>query len=138
MSGLFAPSGRLAHRIAEQQNQLSSIDEIAEHARWTHHILDELKDALEQADPKIKYEQATLDPNVETVVRYEEGRYRYAIFTTDTAGTQINVQVMSGFTFKITTTAPGWVSLDLPPGTRLFSGDANRHVILVRMSNLKV
>lgn len=138
MSSIFSSPARRAHTIATQEANLSRIDEIAEHARWTHHILDELKDALEQADPKIKYEQATLDPNQEVIVRYEAGRYRYAIYTTETAGTAINVQLMSGFTFKITTTAPGWLALDYPPGTRLFSGDANRHVVLVRMSNLKV
>jgi hypothetical protein len=134
---MFAKSPSLAQRIAEQAD-LDKIDETAAHARAMHRILEELQDALEQANPKIKYEQATLDPNQEVIVRYEEGRYRYAIYTTETAGTSINVQLMSGFTFKIVTTGPTWLALDYPPGTRLFSGDANRHVILVRISNLKV
>ena len=138
MSLLFSSAPHKAHQIAEQEEQLSRIDEVAEHARYLHLLMSEIKDAIEYNDPNVKTEQATLDPVQEVIVRYEEKRCRYAIYTTDTTGTSIGVQLMSGFQFKITTTAPGWVPLDLPPGTRLYSGDASRHVVLVRMSNLKV
>lgn len=132
----FGRQPTLAERLAEQA-QLEKIDATAEHAAAMHRILDELKDALEQADPMIKYDTGTLDPNQEIVVRYEPGRYRYAIYTTDTAGTAFIAQ-WAGKQWKITTTAPGWQALDYPPGTLLYSGDANRHFILIRMSNLKV
>lgn len=133
----YADPLRRSHLIADQEAALPRAEQAAEHLRAIHEILEELKHAIDAADPNIKYEQLTLDPNVENILRYE-GRYRYALFTTDTAGTKINIQLWSGFQFQIATTAPGWVSLDLPAGSKLFSGDANRHVVIARMSNLKV
>lgn len=135
---MFAKMPRLAHQIAEQDRQLSKIEQIAEHARWTQHFLEEIKEGVETSNPLIKYWQETLDPDQEVLVRYEPGRHRYAIYTTDAAGTKINVALFTGAVFLIQTTAPGWLGLDYPPGSRLYSGDANRHVILVRSSNLKV
>ena len=134
----FAQTPHQAHLIAENTERQDKLDKIAEQVRWTHRIHDELKDALESADPKIKYWQETLDPLSEVIVRYEPGRHRYAIYTTDAGGTKINVALMSGFQFLIQTTAPQWLALDFPPGTKLWSGDATRHVVLVRSSNLKV
>lgn len=137
MSQLFGSPLKRAHQIAQQEAQLSRADETAEHLRWLHHWIEEAQAALTAADPNPKFEGGTLDPNQEIVVRYEKGRYRYAIYTTDTAGTKVMAQWM-GKQWTITTTGPGWVELDYPPGTLLYSGDANRHMILIRMSNLKV
>lgn len=136
--GLFGPQASQAHQIADLADldpSINKVDQIAEHARWTHHFLGEIKDALEQADPSIKYESATLDPLQEVVVRYERGRYRYAICSTE-ANLQVKAQ-WAGKQWTVTYVNPGWQALDYPPGTLLTSGDANRHFIIVRMSNLK-
>lgn len=136
MANLFASPGRLAHRIAQQENQLDDAAETAEHSRHIHALLEEVKEALAYADPHVKTWQETLDPVQEVIVRYEEGRSRYAIYSSESGGTLVKVQSITGVTFTIQLTAPGWRALDLPPGAKLYSGDANRHTVMVRASNL--
>lgn len=125
-------------RVDAAERQLLLMERLAAQNEAIQKLMETRWAGLQSADPAPLFSQATLDPIKEVTVRYEQGRWRYAIYTTDTDGTMINVQLFSGFTFTISTTAPGWLGLDYPPGTRLYSGDANRHVILVRASNLNV
>lgn len=136
MQRLFSSPDRRAHQLAHQEEQLDRVSQIAEHSQATHHILEEVQEALQQADPNLKYSPETLDPSTEVIVRYEGGRWRYAICTTE-ANCMVTA-VWAGKSWTITYVNPGWQALDYPPGTRLYSGDANRHFIIARMSNLKV
>lgn len=126
--------GLSPHQIAEQDLPLSKDAQAAEHLREMHRFMEEVKDAVVANDPMIKYEPQTLDPNQEVIIRYE-GRYRYAIRTTE--ANQVVTYGWGAKTWNETYAAPGWQPLDLPAGTRMLSGDANRHFIIVRMSNLK-
>lgn len=120
--------------IPEGTNIAKMDERAAEHEAFAR-LMREVLDALSAADPKPMFRLDWLDPTVPVEVRYEPGRWRYAIYTTDATGTKVQVQAL-GTTWTIQTSAPGWVALDLPGGTRLWSGDANRHAILVRASNL--
>lgn len=126
-----------ARPIVQQAAEIARYEKEAAEREALRQLLHELKDALDSADPNPKFDVATLDPVVWVTLRYEPGRYRYAIYTTDAAGTKVQVTAL-GTTWTIQTTGPGWVPLDLPAGTRLMSGDANRHTIITRASNLKV
>lgn len=124
-------------RVAYETRQLELMDRIATHNEQIAEFLRAWRAGIQASDPAPKFWQETLDPVKEVVVRYE-GRARYAIYTTTTSGTKIKVALFSGFVFEVDTTAPGWLSLDYPAGTRLYSADSNRYVILVRASNLSV
>lgn len=130
----FGKPPSVAERVAEQAT-INKIDETAQHARELHRLLSEALDALAQADPNIKYDPVMLDPNQETIVRYEGKRYRYAIRTTE-ANLIVSISYAAK-TWTETYATPGWQPLDLPAGARLLSGDANRHFVIIRMSNLK-
>lgn len=131
----FGQPPSLAQRIAEQA-MIDKIDATAAHTAAIHATLGTLKDALDYADPDIKYDSAMLDPNVEYIVRYEPKRFHFDVCITD-AGAKVTAQ-WAGKQWTITYAAPGWQRLDYPPGTLLFSGDAaTRHFVIVRMSNLK-
>lgn len=124
-------------RVDQAARQLELMERLAAHNEQIAEFLRTWRAGIQASDPDPKFWQETLDPVQEVTVRYE-GRARYAIYTTTTSGTKIKVALFSGFVFEVDTTAPGWLSLDYPAGTRLYSGDNNRYVILVRASNLNV
>lgn len=130
----FGPSPTLAQRIAEQ-SAIDKIDATAAHTAAIHQMLGTLKDALDYADPDIKYDTAMLDPAVEYIVRYEPKRFHFDVCITD-ANAKVTAQY-AGKQWTLTYNQ-GWQRLDYPPGTLLYSGDAGvRHFVIVRMSNLK-
>jgi hypothetical protein len=96
------------------------------------HVLNEIGKMLWYSDPKVDFIPLTLDPQVENIVRLE-GRWHSGIFIQGTFPISIQVPGLGQVTVNL---APGWNALNVPEGTRLYSGDANRHPAWLGIANV--
>ena len=131
VKGKLPPYGQYPIPETEQPVPQSVLTKAELHTT-IEHVLKEIGKMLWYADPHVDFIPLTLDPLTENFVRLE-GRWHSGIFVQGTFPILVQPPGLGQVTINL---APGWNALNVPEGTRLYSGDANRHPAWLGIANV--